>query len=139
MTAARMNPEAPGLKSIRDDSPAREQVGAALEAIRGALDPAALIGVSIGARSHGAGEDLLDGVGLGVGVVLHMTPAAGGQLPLRPFVEDPIVGMPPQPIAEGDEAVDLGRAGREDVQVEVGSRPLSTRCSCQSGSRMRSR
>jgi hypothetical protein len=66
----------------------------------------------------------VDDGGLGVGVLLHVSPVARGQLALGGDVELAVVGVHAEPIAEEQHAVDLGAAGREDMQVDCAVRPL---------------
>ena len=56
---------------------------------------------------------------LRVGVVLDVLPVPGRELALRPLVQVAIVVVGPQPVAEADHPLELGAAGREDVEVDV--------------------
>ena len=86
---------------------------------------------------HGPRDDRLDDLALGVGVVLDIDPVTCRQLALGGLVEPAIGFVGPEAVAKGERPVDLGRAFREDVQVDGRVRPLNSRCSNQSGSRAR--
>src|SRR6185369_9958347 len=69
-------------------------------------------------------DDALDDLALRIGIVLDEDPVTGGQLPLRRDVPRALVVMRAEPVAEGEHPGDLGRAGAEDVEVDVRVRTL---------------
>src|SRR5215472_4130576 len=66
------------------------------------------------------GDDLLDDLRFGIGVVLGVLPLAFGELALGGRVEVPIRRIRSQPVSEPEHALDLRGAVGEDVQVDVG-------------------
>jgi hypothetical protein len=64
-------------------------------------------------------HDVGDNRGLGVGVLLNVPPAPGGEFPLGPGVEIPVGGVGTQSVAEQQHPVGLGAPGGERVQVDV--------------------
>src|SRR5262245_61064286 len=77
------------------------------------------VGYSAVLRFLRAREDLQHDLGLRVGVLLHVLPVPGRQLPLRSHVEVEIGRVLPQPVAKARHLVRLGAARREDVEVDV--------------------
>ena len=69
----------------------------------------------------GAGEDLVDGGGFGVGVGLDVVPGVGGEVAFCFGVVGAVGGVLAEPVAEEEYAVDLDFAGvgGEDVEVDV--------------------
>src|SRR5258706_6811726 len=76
---------------------------------------------SVGSRRQSRSRhDLLDDGCLCVRVVLDELPLAGGEIPLRSLVEVAILIVGPEPVTKADHPLDLRRARREDVKVDVG-------------------
>src|SRR5215217_7076777 len=67
-----------------------------------------------------SGHDVDDDVGLGVGVVLNVSPAARREVPLGSFVQGTVGLVDAEVLAEADHPVDLRAARAEYVQVDVG-------------------
>jgi len=65
------------------------------------------------------GDDRLDDVGLRIGVVLDVGPVLGRQFALRPLIQVTILVVAPEPVAERQDPLDLGAAGRKNVHVDV--------------------
>ena len=82
-------------------------------------------------------NDRLDDVGLGVRVVLG-TSSRGRPAPASSVRTAPVVVVAPQPIAERQHAPDLGDPSVKTWTLTTVSGPLNSRCSNQSGSRIRS-
>src|SRR3954454_22110799 len=64
-----------------------------------------------------SGHDVDDDVGLGVGVVLDIPPAARREVPLGSFVQGTVGLVNAEVLAEADHRVDLRAARAEHVQV----------------------
>src|SRR4051794_1344711 len=67
-------------------------------------------------------QDLVDLAGLGIGVVLHVPPGPLGEFLFSALIAVPRRLVVTQPIPKAQHPVDLGRAGAEHVQVDVGVR-----------------
>jgi hypothetical protein len=86
----------------------------------------------------GPRHDRLHHPRLGVGVLLHIVPLPSCQLKLGPLVKLAVGDVGTQVVARVDQTVDLRTAGGETWRLMFASGPLKSRCSYQSGSRIRS-